>query len=37
MQIDNQPVEVARAGDEVGFKVVEYAREHDQVFKITED
>ena len=37
MQIDNQSVEVARPGDDVGFKVVDYAREHDEVFKVTED
>jgi translation initiation factor IF-2 len=37
MQVDGQPVETARAGDDVGFKVVEYAREHDEVFKVTED
>jgi putative protease len=37
MQIENQSVEVARAGDDVGIKVVEHARDHDEVFKVTSD
>lgn len=37
MQIDNQPVEIARPGQDVGIRVAEYAREHDEVFKVTED
>ncbi|MFQ5349435.1 MAG: EF-Tu/IF-2/RF-3 family GTPase [Thermoanaerobaculia bacterium] len=36
LQVDNQTVEVARAGDDVGLKVAEYTREHDEVFKVTE-
>jgi putative protease len=36
MQIHNQDVEVARAGDEVGLKVDERVREKDIVYKITE-
>jgi putative protease len=36
MQIHNQNVEVARAGDEVGLKVDERVREKDIVYKITE-
>jgi putative protease len=37
MQIDRAPVESARAGDEIGIKVVEHAREHDQVYRVTPD
>ena len=37
MQIDRQPVESAKVGDEIGIKVVEHAREHDQVFRVTPD
>lgn len=37
MQVDNQPVETARAGEDVGIKVVHYAREHDEVYKVSED
>ena len=37
MQVENQPVEVAKAGDDVGLKVAEHAREHDEVFKVTPD
>ena len=34
MQINKQPVEVARPGDEVGIKVVERVREKDVVYKV---
>jgi translation initiation factor IF-2 len=37
LQIEHLAVEVARAGDAVGVKVVDRAREHDEVFKVTED
>jgi putative protease len=37
MQIERQSVEVARSGDDIGMKVIEHAREHDEVFKITPD
>ena len=37
MQIESQSVEVARPGNDVGIKVVEHAREHDEVFKVTPD
>ena len=33
MQVDNKPVEAAKAGDEVGIKVPDRVREHDKVFK----
>jgi len=36
IQVENQEVQTARAGDDVGVKVVDYAREHDEVFKVTE-
>jgi len=37
MQIEHDNVEVAKPGDSVGIKVVEHAREHDEVFVVTED
>lgn len=36
MEIDNQSVEQAKAGDLVGIKVKERVRENDKVFKVTE-
>ena len=36
MEIDNQAVEVAKAGDLVGIKVKERVRENDKVFKVTD-
>ena len=36
MQVDSQTVEMARPGDDVGIRVVDYVREHDEVFKVTE-
>ena len=36
MQIDGQPVEEATAGQSVGIKVAEHAREHDVVYKLVE-
>ena len=37
MQVDNESVETAGPGDDVGLKVVDYAREHDDVFRVTPD
>jgi putative protease len=37
MQIDRAPVEVAKVGDVIGIRVVEHAREHDKVFRVTPD
>jgi putative protease len=37
MQIENRSVEEAHPGDDVGIKVVEHARRHDEVFKVTPD
>jgi translation elongation factor EF-Tu-like GTPase len=36
MQIEHEIVEEAQDGDSIGIKVREHAREHDRVFKITE-
>jgi len=36
MQVNNQPVAEATAGQSVGLKVVEHAREHDAVFKVVD-
>ena len=35
IQIGHAAVQVARAGDSIGVKVTEHAREHDLVFKVT--
>ena len=34
MQIDGAPIEVAKVGDEIGLKVSEHAREHDNVYRV---
>jgi len=36
MQIDNAPVQQAKAGDSIGVKVGEKVRTHDEVYKVTE-
>ena len=33
MQVENKPVEGAKAGDQVGIKVPDRVREHDKVYK----
>ena len=35
MEVNNQPVEEAKAGDFIGLKVKERVRENDKVFKVT--
>jgi putative protease len=35
MQVERQSITRARPGDEIGLKVVAYARQHDEVFKVT--
>ncbi len=35
MQIDHETVDVSRPGDKIGLSVIEYAREHDTVYKVT--
>jgi putative protease len=37
MQLEHDSVEAAAVGQSVGIKVVEHAREHDEVFKVTPD
>ncbi|MBC7246900.1 MAG: hypothetical protein H5T73_03855 [Actinobacteria bacterium] len=37
MQIEHQQVQEAKAGDVIGIKVSEHAREHDVVYKVVED
>ena len=37
LQIDRVPVESATIGDEVGVKVIEHAREHDDVYRVVPD
>lgn len=36
MEIDNQPIEEAKAGDLIGLKVKERVRENDKVYKVVE-
>ena len=35
MQIEHDAVEVAKPGDQIGLAVIEHAREHDIVYKVT--
>jgi len=35
LQIEHRPVEEVRAGQEFGMRVVEHAREHDVVYRVT--
>ena len=37
MEVEHKTVELARVGDSVGLKVVDHAREHDEVLKVTPD
>ena len=37
MQVEHDAVTVARAGDSVGLKVADHVRDHDEVYKVTED
>ncbi len=37
IQLEHDAVESAKAGENVGIKVVEHAREHDEVFVVTPD
>jgi putative protease len=36
IEVDNQPIEEAKAGDLIGVKVKERVRENDLIYKITE-
>jgi len=35
MQIDHEPVDTARPGDQIGLSVIEHVREHDTVYMIS--
>ena len=35
IQLEHQPIEVARPGQSVGISVIKHAREHDTVYKVT--
>lgn len=37
MQVNNESVQQAGPGDDVGLKVVDHAREHDEVFRVNPD
>ena len=37
METDHAPVQVAKVGDNVGMKVIDHAREHDKVYKVSAD
>jgi putative protease len=37
MQVEHAAVQTARPGDEIGLKVVEHAREHDEVYRVVPD
>ncbi|MHC4696643.1 MAG: hypothetical protein ACYTFA_07880 [Planctomycetota bacterium] len=34
MQIEHASIELAKVGDEIGIRVVEHAREHDEVYLV---
>lgn len=36
MQLEHQPTGTGRPGQEVAVKVVEHARQHDEVFRVTD-
>ncbi len=37
IHVGKDTVDIARAGDDIGIKVAEHAREHDEVFRVTAD
>jgi len=37
MQIEHESVQTANAGDQIGIRVAEHAREHDKVYKVVPD
>ncbi|MHC4092988.1 MAG: EF-Tu/IF-2/RF-3 family GTPase [Planctomycetota bacterium] len=37
MQIEHAQVDSASVGDQIGVRVVDHAREHDQVYRVTAD
>ncbi len=36
IQIEHEQIQEAHSGENIGIKVVEHAREHDQVFKVVD-
>jgi putative protease len=36
MQLEHEAIEAGQPGQEIAIKVVEHARQHDEVFKVTE-
>ena len=36
MEIDRNPIEIAKPGDDIGIKVIDRVREHDIVYKVPE-
>ena len=37
MQVEHEAIEMAKVGDEIGLKIIEHAREHDNVFRVEPD
>lgn len=37
MQIEHESVQSAKPGDKIGIQVIEHAREHDKVYRVTPD
>lgn len=37
MQIEHEQVQTAKPGDQIGIRVMEHAREHDEVYLVTPD
>ncbi|MCX7974580.1 MAG: hypothetical protein N3B16_08775 [Candidatus Aminicenantes bacterium] len=37
MQVERQPISLAKKGDSIGLKVIDHVRENDRVFRVTED
>lgn len=35
MEMDHQPIEAAKRGDDIGLSVIEHAREHDTVYMVS--
>ncbi len=35
MEIERAPIQSAKVGDEIGVQVVEHAREHDEVYRVS--
>lgn len=35
MELDHKSIDVARPGDDIGISVIDHAREHDTVYRVT--